>query len=160
MTAEVVALVFGSRDGETFLQARSQARSGIVDAALDAFDRRQRISLVLHGDARSFIQGAVSFDRLAERWAKQNERPYLGWPARWRTGTEKNGEGPIRNARMRDLLLHLQSSNGRSGVGIEFPGGKGTEGMSALLADAKVPVWRVVVTGNGWRLVAPPREVA
>lgn len=79
-------------------------------------------------------------DLLAEKWARGAEVPYLGIPARFRTGKAGRGEGPLRNQRMLDLTNpHLA---------IAFPGGNGTKN---LVKEARSRgVWTVETGWNPW----------
>ena len=58
-------------------------------------------------------------DILAENWAKKNEIPYFGFPARFATGTRGSAEGPLRNQRMLDIV--------KPDLVVAFPGGRGTK---------------------------------
>jgi len=72
-------------------------------------------------------------DAMAEQWAKDNEIPYMGVPARWKM--HGKAAGPIRNKDM----IHMVDPH----AAVAFKGGTGTAGMVRLLEPAKVPVWKV-----------------
>lgn len=107
------------------------------------FDRRdllyQTLDKVLskYGDRLVIVTGAcpTGADNLAEGWAKEREVPYIGHPAKW-TAHGRPG-GHIRNKRMRDQW--------KPQACIAFKGGKGTEGMIALMREIGVEPWLV-----GW----------
>lgn len=88
------------------------------------------------------ITGAcpTGVDQYAERWAKANERTYLGVPAQW-TKYGKSA-GPRRNqdiiafANMfEDTATHLEC--------IAFPGGNGTANMVGLARQAGFKVTEI-----------------
>lgn len=92
-----------------------------------------------HGDALEIVHGAArGADLLAEEWAKQNEVPYIGVPARWRKGG-KNA-GPERNKRMLDRYQP-------KGV-VAFPGGNGTANMIRQAKEAGLSVWQIGAEQN------------
>jgi hypothetical protein len=113
----MIVLVCGGRD---YADARALAE------ALDALHREMAITHLIHGAAR----GA---DSLAAAWARSRGIPALAFPADWR----KDGKaaGFVRNARM--------LRDGRPGLVVAFPGGKGTAHMVKLARDAGVPVRQI-----------------
>lgn len=88
-----------------------------------------------YGDDMIIIHGScpTGADDLAEKWAKDREVEYMGFPARWKK--EGRAAGPIRNKRMRD--------EANPDACIAFPGGDGTAGMVALMCEIGAPVWDV-----------------
>lgn len=121
-------LVYGGR--------RFNDRKFVFDR-LDAIHARSPIELLIHGACPNDLDEhgnvvAYSADMLAEEWAKSREIPYIGWPARWRTGKRGKGEGPLRNQRMLDKT--------RPTMGCEFFGGTGTADMRRRLKRARLPV--------------------
>jgi hypothetical protein len=69
---------------------RDFSDAGRVFRTLDAIRAERGISCIVHGDA----SGA---DRHSERWAKERQLPYRGYPAPWRNmgraaGTWRNAE--------------------------------------------------------------------
>lgn len=74
-------------------------------------------------------------DKFAEDWAKKNEIPYIGVPARWKE--YGNTAGPIRNKLMRDKW--------KPNACIAFSGGSGTKGMVDLMREIDIEPWIV-----GW----------
>jgi hypothetical protein len=110
-------LVCGGRD---YADARA------LNEALDALHRETPITRLIHGAAR----GA---DLLAAAWAVSRNVPAGAFRAEW----AKHGKsaGFIRNARM--------LRDGRPGLVMAFPGGKGTAHMVKLARAAGVPVRQV-----------------
>lgn len=102
-------------------------------AALDKVHKKTPISLLIHGacvrKGSSELSGA---DRWAEEWARENEVPYLGIPARWTT--EGDSAGPKRNRRMARIL-------GVEGV-VALPGGDGTNDMCIAAEERSLKTWR------------------
>ena len=92
---------------------RRYADRGVVYDALDEIHAGRWVGLLAHG---ACVYGGA--DILAEEWAKDREVPYMGVPAKWKTGTHGRGEGMIRNGHMLDLV--------RPDLVVAFPGGNGT----------------------------------
>lgn len=91
--------------------------------ALDALDREERITLLIHGAARGT-------DRCAGRWAETRAVPVQQFPADWaRLG---RAAGPIRNRQMLD--------EGKPDLIVAFPGRRGTADMVRQAESAGVPV--------------------
>ena len=81
---------------------------------LDGIHNLREINLIITGSA-------TGADDLAERWAKANEVPYQGWPARWiKYG---NSSGPRRNVLLVNALVNTPGFK----ICVAFPGGRGTE---------------------------------
>jgi hypothetical protein len=126
------ALVYGSRVFNN--------RSAVFNF-LDRLHRSEPIGLLIHGACKNRLDPETrtviwSADMLAEEWAKSREIPYCGWPAQWRTGTRGRGEGMIRNQRMLEKT--------RPTLGVEFPGGSGTQDMRERLQKAGIPIAQFV----------------
>lgn len=107
-------LVCGGRDYDDY---------STVKHVLDHVHSRREIKILIHGAAR----GA---DLLGERWAKENEIEYRGYPAKWKK--QRNAAGPIRNRRM----LDEECPN----MVVAFPGGTGTADMIEAAKAAGVAV--------------------
>ena len=107
-------LVCGGRDFDD--------RAGLF-AALDRLHAARAFSVVIAGGAR----GA---DTLAVEWATDRGVPTEVYMAEWERLGRK--AGPIRNQRMLD--------EGKPGLVVAFPGGRGTAGMVALSREAGVDV--------------------
>ena len=103
---------------------RDYRDSGAVHAALDRVHREVVIDAVIHGAGR----GA---DTLADTWAALRGVPAHAFPAQWRA--YGRGAGPIRNQRMLD--------DGKPGLVVAFPGGRGTADMVRRARRAGVEVW-------------------
>ena len=101
----------------------------VVEHALDDYHKEHNITVIIHG-------AATGADTLGERWAKANEIPYCGIPAKWKK--HGNSAGPIRNKWMAD--------NMRVQHVIAFPGGRGTENM---IKEAKNKEISVTEIGHG-----------
>lgn len=110
-------LVYGGRD---FTDTESLYKY------LDKFHEENLITIIIEGDAR----GA---DRIAGHWARKNRIDLLVFKAQW--DTLGKAAGFIRNKQMRD--------EGRPDVGIQCPGGKGTEMMRKLLEEKGIPVYDI-----------------
>ncbi len=108
-----VVLVCGGRDfdEERFLFKQ-----------MDLLHSEDPIALLVHGSAK----GA---DRLAEKWAKLAEIPYLGVPAEW----EKLGRrgGMVRNRAMPQLAA--------IDLVVAFRGNVGTRGMLSVAEECGIP---------------------
>lgn len=100
------------------------------ERAVEAFERAHKA----FPDAVFMSGGASGADTLAEIFAKQNDIPFLRWPAKW--GKHGRSAGPIRNSEMIKLAVLMDCA-------IAFSGGKGTEHMVSLLEKADVPTERV-----------------
>ena len=111
---------------------REYADSATLARTLDALHVR-------YGDALEIVHGAArGADLMAEAWAKQNEVPYVGVPARW--AKHGKGAGPERNKRMLDYYQP-------KGV-VAFPGGNGTANMIRQAKDAGLNVWEISAEQN------------
>lgn len=123
----VRVLVFG---GRTFNDRRA------VFEKLDGIHSVTPIGLIIHGACpnRKDSAGTTiwSADMLAEEWAKSREVPYVGWPAKWRTGRLGKGEGHARNE-----VMHVKT---RPTLGCGFPGGPGSADMRSRLERAGIHV--------------------
>ncbi len=106
-------LVCGGRDYRNY---------NIVAQALDDYHKEHNITVIIHG-------AATGADTLAESWAKANEIPYCGIPAKWRK--HGNSAGPIRNKWMADNMRVQQV--------MAFPGGRGTKNMIAQAKNKEIP---------------------
>jgi hypothetical protein len=111
-------------DGRDYADARA------LDEALDALHRETPLTHLIHGAAR----GA---DSLAAAWAKGRGIPALAFPADWRK--DGRAAGFVRNARM--------LREGRPGLVVAFPGGKGTAHMVNLARAAGIPVREIAGPG-------------
>lgn len=100
-----------------------------IARALDAFDARYPIGVVLQGEARGADMGAKA-------WATARNREVLGFRADW----ANNGPaaGPLRNKGMLKVLLQYP----RRAV-LAFPGDKGTRNMITQARAAGVTVWEM-----------------
>lgn len=85
------------------------------------------ITLLAHGACH--LGGA---DILAENWAKSKEVPYMGVPAKFKTGKLGKAEGAIRNGRMLDLVKPV--------IVVAFPGGRGTANCVDQAKDRDIEV--------------------
>lgn len=93
-----------------------------VRLVLDAIDRNRHLVRLIEGDAR----GA---DRLAGDWARRHPAiRHTTEPADWERDGRKRA-GPIRNGRMRDLLVQMREQTGCKAGVVAFPGGDGTANM-------------------------------
>ena len=111
---------------------RAYADRQTLYGALDTLHSRHKFKIVIAGGAR----GA---DSLAEEWARDRNIPSEIYHADWQLGRKA---GPIRNQRMLD--------EGRPQLVIAFPGGRGTEDMTARARAAAIetitlPPSRVVI---------------
>jgi hypothetical protein len=107
---------------------RKYADRDRVFVALDRFDEKHKIMLLVHG-------GATGADTLADEWAQARGVPQLPFPVtkdEW--DTYGRAAGPMRN----DRMLKLSCAQ----ACIAFPGGNGTEDMVQRCEAAGVPVWR------------------
>jgi hypothetical protein len=107
---------------------RDYADRDRVFAALDKFDAKHKIMLLVHG-------AATGADTLADEWAKARGVPRLPFPvtkSEW--DTYGRAAGPMRNQQMLD-------TTGAQAC-IALPGGSGTEDMVQRCEAAGVPVWR------------------
>ena len=93
--------------------------------ALDELHRLRKFELLIAGGAR----GA---DTLAEEWARDRNISSEIYHADWQLGRKA---GPIRNQRMLD--------EGGPQLVIAFPGGRGTEDMTARARAAAIETIRV-----------------
>lgn len=95
-----------------------------INEALNRVHAHRRITLIIHG-------GATGADTMAGEWAKDHDIPAMVFPADWK----KHGRsaGPIRN--------HQMIEGGKPDGVLAMPGGKGTEGMVKMAADAGVRTW-------------------
>lgn len=87
-----------------------------VQKVFDALDKLSP-TLVITGACPS---GA---DQYAERWAKANERNYIGFPAKW--ATHGKSAGPRRNREIVDFVTKFDLNP----QCLAFPGGTGTADM-------------------------------
>lgn len=87
----------------------------------------ENVEVIIHGQAR----GA---DKLAGRWAKENDIPVEAYPADW--DKYGKGAGPIRNQQMLD--------EGKPDLVVAFPGGPGTMDMCERADKAGVKVYKVI----------------
>jgi hypothetical protein len=93
---------------------------------LDSLDAERGIGRIIHGAAR----GA---DTLADEWAAARGVPVERFHADWRA--HGKAAGPLRNQRMLD--------EGRPGLVVAFPGGRGTADMVRRARAAGVEVIEV-----------------
>ena len=114
-------VVTGGRDYENV---------GLIWAVLDTIHESTPIDLLAHGACH--LGGA---DIHAENWAKSREVPYMGIPAKFKTGKKGKAEGMIRNGRMLDLV--------KPDLVVAFPGGNGTAGCikEAIKREIKVETY-------------------
>lgn len=112
----MIALVCGGR---------SYWNTERVWLTLDALRASYGIMGIIHG-------AAPGADTLAMRWASSRGVPQLAFAADWSQGRKA---GPERNARM--------LREGKPGLVIAFPGGRGTENMVRQAEAAGVRVIRV-----------------
>ncbi len=115
-------LVFGGRE----YQGRAH-----VFRVLYEMHAEEPITLIITGSCTKKekpweIRGA---DRWGEEWARFNEIPYIGYPAKWRTSDLGKSAGFGRNQAMFDGLKPARA--------VAFPGGNGTASM-----------WRICVKGG------------
>lgn len=95
----------------------------LLNKTLDSFAKRHVIDAIIEGNA----SGA---DRMAGFWARKHGIDNLKYPADWnRYGP---AAGPMRNQEMID--------NGKPGVVIAFPGGRGTADMKERAHQAGILV--------------------
>lgn len=85
------------------------------------------ITLLAHG---ACYKGGA--DKIAEDWAKLAEVPYMGIPAKFKTGTLGKAEGLIRNTRMLDLV--------KPDIVVAFPGETGTADCVAKAVKRNIEV--------------------
>jgi len=78
--------------------------------------------------------GASGADKLASKWAYENQVPNKCFPADWKV--HGKAAGPIRNQQMLD--------EGKPDIVIAFPGGKGTEDMVRRAKEAGIEVIEVI----------------
>lgn len=96
-------------------------RAEFMWQVLTEIHQNDPITIVAHG---SCPYGGA--DEHAETWAKNNEIPYVGLPAKFITGTHGRAEGPLRNQRLLDVVKpHLV---------LAFGGNRGT---SNCIKEAK-----------------------
>jgi hypothetical protein len=116
-------LIYGGRDWEDQLR---------MSIALDQLHQQYTFTKIINGGqvSRSF-DGRHRFgaDWQASVWAKKNGIPIDFYLANWALGTTA---GPFRNERM--LVV------GKPELGIQFPGGRGTQDMRRRLDRAGIPV--------------------
>lgn len=101
----------------------------VVWNALDKIHRETEITLLIHGACPVGTGGA---DMLAEQWARYNEVPYVGVPAKFKTGKHGKAEGPLRNLRM---LTMFQAERL-----VAFPGGSGTNSCVKEAKKLETPI--------------------
>ncbi len=94
----------------------------VVEKVLDDYHKKHNITVIIHG-------AAIGADTLGERWAKANEIPYCGIPAKWKE--HGYAAGPIRNKWM--------AENMRVQHVIAFSGGRGTENMIKQAKNKEIP---------------------
>jgi len=104
---------------------RNYADQDRVERFLDRIHNYRPIELMVTGAC--YYGGA---DLLAENWARRREVPYVGIPAKFKSGVKGRGEGPARN----DLMIEAM----RPHLVIAFPGGRGTADMVAKARAANV----------------------
>jgi hypothetical protein len=110
-----------------------------LDAALSATHSKLGIALLVQGgQQRKKGSRTVGADWLAKQWAMKRGIQTCTFDANW--DSLGRPAGPRRN----EAMTHFLSID----VGVAFPGGTGTEGMSAILEAKGITVWRVP---KGWR---------
>ncbi len=107
---------------------RDYANASALNQALDAIQRENNVTRLIHGAAR----GA---DSLAAAWARSRGIPALAFPADWAT------HGKAAGFRRNEAMLR----EGRPELVVAFPGGKGTAHMVSLAKAVGVPVRQVIV---------------
>ena len=110
-------LVCGGRDYQDY---------GMVEQVLDDYHKEHNITVIIHG-------AATGADMLGERWAKANEIPHCGIPAKWKI--HGKAAGPIRNVWM--------AENMRIQHVIAFPGDRGTRSMIEAAKDKEISVTEI-----------------
>lgn len=90
---------------------------------LDRLHAQHHFQTVISGLAR----GA---DSLARDWAKIRQIPFVGYPAQW--DLHGRSAGPMRNIEM--------LREGKPDLVVAFPGGRGTQHMTAIASAAGVTV--------------------
>lgn len=118
----MILLVTGSRHW-------TQEGHDLVHDVLGKIHAKTPIKLIIHG-------AASGIDSIAETWAKINEVPYLGVPAKWLSTTPKHAAGTLRNAYMADMI----GLAGLKPVVLSFPGGPGTADMTRRARKAGLKV--------------------
>jgi hypothetical protein len=124
-------LVFGGRD---------YADRAAVFAALDHLHRTRTIVEVIEG-------GANGADALAGERAELRGVRRTTVPAAW----DQHGRraGPLRNRQMAEL---------GPDAAVQFPGGRGTADMRAVLDEAGVPAWEPLRTESDLSPADPEEE--
>lgn len=105
---------------------------------LDDLHAQYAFNLVIEG-------GATGADRLGRRWAESRSVPFVTYNADWKKldapgaiirwnqyGQYNANAGYARNLQMAD--------EGKPDVGVEFPGGRGTANMRAILKKRGIDV--------------------
>lgn len=110
-------LVCGGRD---FIDSQ------FIYRTLDELSRSVQIDAIIEGDARGV-------DRIAGYWARRKRIDNLKFKADWRA--HGKAAGPIRNQRMID--------DGKPGLVVAFPGGRGTGDMVTRAKRAGITVYAV-----------------
>ena len=123
-------LIYGGRDWDDLLA---------MTEFLDALHAERQFTVVITGAQASFsgtrIYGA---DYQAEKWGRERGLQILSFPAYW--ASEGKASGPIRNSRM--------LAYGKPDLGVQFPGGRGTQDMRRKLDKAGVLVIEFVGAPN------------
>lgn len=110
-----------------------------VFRVLDGLHQGVAITQLRHGD----MSGA---DTAAGFWAEARNVPQRAYPAFW--GLHGRAAGPMRNAEMIE--------DGRVGLVVAFPGGKGTADMVAKAERAGIQVLKCVDEEH-WDITAPTK---
>lgn len=107
-----------------------------VFEVLDGIHAEMPITLLIHGACVDMDGRRRGADALAELWALSREVPYVGVPAKWKTGGQhRKREGHIRNQVMYDRW--------RPDRGVAFPGGNGTRSMVDIMRAGGTQVLEV-----------------
>ena len=109
---------------------RNFSNVSFIYKMLDRFHEQFPIHIVIEGDAKGV-------DKIAGRWARENNIADLKFPADWKTYGKSAGY--MRNSEM----LY----KGRPNIIIAFPGGKGTEMMKRLADEKGIEVVEVYEDG-------------
>lgn len=104
---------------------RDYADADMVAKTLDQLHAGEPIDVLMHG-------AAPGADTLASAWAAKRGIPQISFPALWHV--HGRSAGPRRNAKM--------LADGRPGLVVAFPGGRGTADMISQAERAGVPVGR------------------
>ncbi len=110
----------------------------LLDATLDAINRKHALEYVIEGEA-------TGADTLAREWAESRGIPVKPVPVDHALDGPWPGAGPRRNSRM---LLE------RPTAAVAFPRangkwGSGTLDMIKKLKEVDVPVWKIQTVDNG-----------